>query len=169
MAGLVVLAGLPGVGKSTLARALAARIGALWLRIDAIEQALRESHMQVAGDLADGGYAAARAVAGAALGQGFDVVADSVNPAPVTRGPWRETARGAGADLCEVELICADKAIHRARVERRGAEVPGLALPDWAAVCRRAYHPHPDADLRLDSAVLGVDEMVARIVARLGP
>ena len=39
---LTVFGGLPGTGKSTIARALAAKIGAVWLRIDGIEQALRD-------------------------------------------------------------------------------------------------------------------------------
>lgn len=57
MGWMVCLSGLPGSGKSTVARALAAHTGALWLRIDRIEQAMRESQMGVT-DLADGGYAA---------------------------------------------------------------------------------------------------------------
>lgn len=43
MARLIVLSGLPGAGKSTIARALAEAIGAAWLRIDTIEMAIRES------------------------------------------------------------------------------------------------------------------------------
>jgi predicted kinase len=40
---LIVFAGLPASGKSSIARALAQEIGAVWLRIDSIEQAIRES------------------------------------------------------------------------------------------------------------------------------
>lgn len=40
---LVIFAGLPATGKSTIARALADRIGGVWLRIDSIEQAIRDS------------------------------------------------------------------------------------------------------------------------------
>lgn len=36
---LIVIGGLPGTGKTTLARLLASRIGAVHLRIDTIEQA----------------------------------------------------------------------------------------------------------------------------------
>ncbi|MER6141898.1 AAA family ATPase [Streptomyces sparsogenes] len=37
---LIVIGGLPGTGKTTLARLLAARIGAVHLRVDTIEQAI---------------------------------------------------------------------------------------------------------------------------------
>ena len=39
---LVVLAGLPGVGKTTLARGAARRLGAAYLRVDTVEHALRD-------------------------------------------------------------------------------------------------------------------------------
>ena len=164
---LVCFAGLPGTGKSTLARALAARTGALWLRVDAVEQALRDSHMVVAGDLADGGYAALQAVAGAALEQGFDVVADCVNPVALTRAAWRAVSARVGARHLDVELHCSDRAMHRARVEGRAAEVPGLVLPDWAAVEARGYAPFESADLRIDTAGTTVEEAVARIARSL--
>ncbi len=45
---LLILAGLPGVGKSTLARGVAARLKAVYLRIDSIERALAESSLRIA-------------------------------------------------------------------------------------------------------------------------
>ena len=40
---LIVFSGLPGVGKTGIARELARTIGAVHLRIDSIEQALRRA------------------------------------------------------------------------------------------------------------------------------
>jgi broad-specificity NMP kinase len=40
---LIVLGGLPGTGKTTVAKALAQKLDAVHLRVDAIEQALRSS------------------------------------------------------------------------------------------------------------------------------
>lgn len=87
MTTLIVFSGLPASGKSTIARPLALKIGAVWLRIDSIEQALRESDV-VPGSLDDAGYRSAYAVAEDNLRLGRDVVADSVNP-------WMLTRRGA--------------------------------------------------------------------------
>ncbi|WP_225152486.1 AAA family ATPase [Bradyrhizobium sp. NBAIM08] len=40
---LIVFGGLPGTGKTTIARELTARLAATYLRIDAIEQPLRDA------------------------------------------------------------------------------------------------------------------------------
>ncbi len=167
MGWMVCLSGLPGSGKSTVARALAARTGALWLRIDRIEQAMRESHMGVT-DLADGGYAAAGAMAGAALEQGFDVIADSVNPVAQTRDRWRAVSARAGARHFDVLLVCRDAEDHRRRVEGREAEVEGLDLPEWAAVQARRFDPWVGPVLSLDTARTAPEDLVGRIVMALG-
>ncbi|EPX80451.1 AAA family ATPase [Salipiger mucosus] len=163
---MVALSGLPGVGKSAVARALAARTGALWLRIDAIEQALRDSFLRT-DDIADGGYAAARAVAEGALGQGIDVIADGVNPLALTREAWRAAAGNAGARCIDVELVCGDRAEHRRRVETRHAEVAGLSLPTWAEVEARDYEAWTAPVLRIDTAAVGPEDVATRIAQRM--
>ena len=40
---LIILSGLPGSGKSTIAQALAKQLHAFYLRIDTIEQAIRKA------------------------------------------------------------------------------------------------------------------------------
>jgi predicted kinase len=76
---LIVFGGLPGTGKSAIARTLAREIGAVWLRIDSIEQGIRASGI-APGSLDDAGYRAAYAVAEDNLRLGLTVIGDSVNP-----------------------------------------------------------------------------------------
>ena len=40
---LIIVGGLPGIGKTTIARELASQLGAIYVRIDSIEQAIRDS------------------------------------------------------------------------------------------------------------------------------
>jgi len=166
MSRLIVFAGLPGTGKSSIARGVAEAIRAVWLRIDSLEQAIRDSGV-VRGSLDDAGYRAAQAVARDNLGLGRDVVADCVNPWMLTRNAWRETGLGAGAQVLEVETACTDPEEHRRRVEPRAAEVPGLALPDWAAVTGRDYHPWDRDRLIIDTAGISVTVCIDRVLAEL--
>ncbi len=130
---LIILSGLPGVGKTSIARELARRTGATHIRIDSIEQAIRASGL-VAGSLDDVGYRVGYAVAEDNLRLGRTVIADSVNPLPITREAWREVAERAGAGSLEVEVICSDASEHQRRVETRPAE-PGSSA--HLAGCRR--------------------------------
>jgi predicted kinase len=59
---LAVLSGLSGTGKSTIANSLAGGIAAVWLGIDTIEQAIRDSGV-LTGPVNDAGYRAAQGVA----------------------------------------------------------------------------------------------------------
>jgi len=145
---LISLAGLPGTGKSTLARVLAQRTGALWLRIDSIEQAIRDAGL----DAGEAGYRAAYGIAAENLALGRAVVADGVNPWMETRDAWREIAGRASARLLEIEVICSDQAEHRRRVETRAADVPGLRLPDWRATLGVDYRPWTRPPLVVDTA-----------------
>jgi len=160
---LIVLGGLPGVGKTTIARELARAIGAVHVRIDSIEQAIRTSSVGAVA-MEDAGYRVGYAVAGDNLRLGRDVIADSVNPLPVTRDAWVAVAAVAGVPAIEIEVACSDSREHRRRVEERDVDVPGLALPSWNDVVEREYRAWQRASLVVDTANRTPAECVAEIL-----
>ena len=160
---LIALSGLPGTGKTTIARALARAIGAVHLRIDSIEQALRNAGVRVEGE----GYAVAYAVAEDNLCAGRTVIADCVNPWQLTRDAWRAVAGRAGVRVLEVELACSDPAEHRRRIESRVPDLAGHRVPSWQEVLDRSYHAWDRDRLVLDTARLSTDQSVSAIIGAI--
>ncbi len=158
---LITLGGLPAVGKSTLARSLARRIGAVHLRIDTIEQAMRNAGFTVSGPE---GYLAARDLAEDELRIGHTVIVDSVNPVAITREYWRETAARLTVELVEIEVVCSDERQHRRRVESRITDIPGLVLPTWQQVLDRDYEPWTTAHV-IDTAGRTLDDTLSQVEA----
>jgi predicted kinase len=123
---LIIFGGLPGTGKTTIARELARQLGAIYVRIDSIEQAIRDSET-VNQPLNDTGYRVAYAIAEDNLRLGRTVISDSVNPIQLSRDAWIDVAHRAQVRAAEVELMCSDPQQHR-QVETRSADISGLRL-----------------------------------------
>ena len=151
------------MGKTTIASRVAAETGAVFLRIDVIEMALHDEGVAVEGQ----GYAVAYGLAESNLRLGLTVIADSVNPIPLTRAAWRAVAARAGARLVEVEVVCSDLAEHRRRVENRVTDLPGFVPPTWADVVGRDYQARDDGRLVIDTATLSAEAGVERVLARI--
>jgi len=164
---LVVLAGLPGVGKSTLARELARALGATWLRVDTIEAALLKAGLPRSFETGLAAYVAAADLAVEALGVGSDVVIDAVNGVAEARRLWRRVAQRTGARRYVVELRCDDRAEHRHRVEARARPTPPLPSPSWSEVLAREYVPWREPILSVDGR-RPVGETVPRVLRHLG-
>lgn len=161
---LWIFGGLPGTGKSTLARLLAGRLGAAYLRIDTIEQALRDL---CGTDVQGEGYRLAYRVAADDLRIGTSVVADSCNPIELTRREWESVARDAAAAFVNIEVVCSDATEHRRRVETRPATVPGLATPTWQDVLAREYHAWTVERVVIDTAGRTPGASVAELLRAL--
>jgi predicted kinase len=170
---LIVFGGLPGTGKSGIALDLAARIDAVYLRIDTIEQALRNSP-GVRQPINQEGYRVAYAVAEDNLRLGRTVISDSVNPLQESRDAWRELGNLTNSIFIEVEVVCSDAESHRQRVETRKVNIPGLKLPTWEEVLAREYQPWNRNHIVIDTAHKPVadcaSELQAAIMSRVdGP
>ncbi len=164
---LIVFGGLPGTGKTTISRAVATRQSATYLRIDAIEQAIRNTGVLV-GDVGPAGYSVANVIAAANLAGGRVVVADCVNPVAESREAWKAIASRAEVRLIEIEVICSDPLEHRRRIEGRTSDIPGLVYPTWQAVLERNYDRWEEAHLIVDTAHLNPDEAISAVERHIG-
>jgi predicted kinase len=164
---LIVFSGLPGSGKSTIAKQLAARIRAAYLRIDTIEQALLRAGTP--SPIGAEGYAVALAIAEDTLRAGTPVVADAVNAAAISRDAWRDLATRLNVRLVPIGVRCSDTTEHRRRVETRSAEIDGHILPTWADVTAVRFEPFPAGTLLIDTAQESAADAVDRILSRLAP
>lgn len=158
MSTLYAFAGLPATGKTTLARALARDLRAVYLRIDTVYNSVRESGSR---DPAFVSYDLVYRLALDNLRLGADVVADCVNSLKARRDTWRDIVNEAGASLIEIEVICSDKAEHRARVETRTADIAGFILPNWAGVEQRRYDTWETDHVVIDTAGKMIDQSVS--------
>ena len=163
---LIILGGLPGTGKTTIARELARLIDAVHVRIDSIEQAILESRVAPE-SIEDAGYRVGYAVAEDNLRLGRVVIADSVNPLPLTRDAWLRVANRAQVAVIEVEIECSDPVEHRRRVEERFGDLPGLPAMTWQDVVDREYLPWSRDHLVIDTASRPVEQCVALLRAAL--
>ena len=161
----IVFAGLPGVGKSTIAHKLAGILPAFYLRIDTIENAIVAA--DVLSQPGTAGYLTAYRLAADNLAIGHTVIADSVNPLKITRDAYRSVAISAKVPLTEVEIICSDLAEHKRRVETRREKSQDPSQPTWSSVQSRQYESWDRPRLVIDTASVSTNDAVGLIVDQL--
>ncbi len=110
--------------------------------------------------LDDTGYRIGYPIAEDNLRAGRTVIADSVNPLPLTRDAWVEVANRAQVSAIEIEVKCSNASEHRHRVENRMADIPGLRLPTWQEVVSRDYHPWDREHVVIDTASRSVEQNI---------
>ena len=163
---LIVFSGLPGTGKTTLAKGLAATLGAVYVRIDTIEQALRDS-ADFARDVGRTGYLIAYELAASNLGLGGTVVVDCVNPVMESRRAWRDISARSSAPLVNLQVICSDVTEHRCRVETRQLDIPGLTPPSWHSVLNHEYESWDAEPFTVDTALDSPAQALAAIAEHI--
>ncbi|MEM8855270.1 MAG: ATP-binding protein [Pseudomonadota bacterium] len=152
---LIILSGQSCVGKTSLSRTLCRLIGAVHLRVDTIEGVLKDGG--VFEDMADAGYRISYGIAADNLAAGHSVVADQVNPIPLTRAAWQGVAEAAGVPYCHILVVCSNRAEWRRRtLAREGAA-------HWERIKARTFVPFTP-DFEIDTASRS-PEMAAREAA----
>ncbi len=161
---LYIFSGLPGVGKSTLAKNIAKLLNAVYIRIDTIEQGLRDlCKFDVQGE----GYRLAYKIVQDNLRVGNDVVADQCNPIKLTRGEWVYVAVKNNCDYVNIEIVCSDESEHRKRVENRENEIENMTLPTWQEITERKYDVWDEDRVIIDTANRTVEECTDELMKKI--
>lgn len=163
---MVVMIGLPGSGKSHLARAIAARVPAAALDIDALRAALFEDPQHTAkehGRL----FPALHVLMDRLLARRITVIVDATNLKEANRRPYYKIAAKHGAKLLLVRVWARTPVIRRRLLAR--AESPGLADNSTATLevyermregAQRVRRQHVSVDTSSDTRA-AVDKIVA--------
>lgn len=131
---LVVTAGLPGTGKSTIAEAVGHRIGAPVVSVDPIESAILSAGIDSDQPTGLAAYLVAETIAEAVLSGGGSVIIDAVNAVGPAREQWVKLAAREQTPIKFLEVICSDGELHRTRLGKRDRRLAHLAEPSWHAV-----------------------------------
>jgi predicted kinase len=134
---LIVMAGLPGAGKSTIAEVVGNRLALPVVSVDPLESAILSAGIERDQPTGLAAYLVAETIAEAVLAGGAGVIVDAVNAVEPAREQWARLGRRQSVPVKFIEVVCSDPELHRARLEKRNRELPHLAEPTWHAVEQR--------------------------------
>lgn len=70
--------------------------------------------------------------------------------------------------MVEIEVVCSDPRVHRARVTEREPDIAGLVLPTWQQVVDRRYEPWtPEPAARIDTATGSATDWVRQALTAI--
>jgi predicted kinase len=162
---LVLCSGLPGCGKTTLARLLASHFGFPLFAKDRLQSALRRDGL--APRSGPEGYRLILDLADEQLALGTSAVLDGVFPLPGFRADAQRVASLRQAGFRPIYCHCSDEGLWQARMQGRVQYVPDWSPVGWSEVLRlRAeFQPWPPGAALCLDAVDPLDRNLAQALA----
>ena len=170
---LIIVSGIPGTGKSTIASAIGLELGIPVYAKDWLEGSLLNSgigdEIKATGRLGYAGYALLTTLAQRQLALGQSAILDSVATPIRLRSQWRSMANASGASFIVIECICSDEHLHRNRIQGRQRNIPGWHELRWEDVTTiRDRYPDWDCERLILDAVSPLPRNVRQAVQYVG-
>ncbi len=166
---LIIFTGLPGVGKSSIAEAVARELSVPVFAKDWLEATLIRCQLQPIANgppFGSAGYQLLTTLAERQLQVGQSVILDSVASTLSIRAEWRTVAQTYQAEWRVIECVCSDEAVQRDRMNVRQRHIRDWHELNWSEVERvKAYYaPWNEERLILDA----IKPLEDNIAAALG-
>ncbi len=150
---LIIVSGLPGSGKSTVAESLAEETLSPIFSVDPIEASLIKSGLKRSFETGLAAYLVAETLADEQLKRSLSVIIDAVSPVQEARDMWNDLAHKRNATLIIIECVLG-RELHQKRIESRIRNMHGIPEVTWEDVenRRKKYLPWKEERLMLNTA-----------------
>lgn len=159
-----IFSGLPGVGKTTLAKQLAQTLtNVAYFRVDTVEYYLKKAYSQ---ELNKQGYEIVYYQAKENLELGKSVIIDCCNPILESRELWNSLSQINNTKVINIEIMCSDIQAHQNRIETRYKSNPNK-YPTWQDVVNRDYQVWNESIIKIDTAETDIIESFNILINQL--
>lgn len=163
---LILFSGMPGSGKTTLARMVARQLNLPVFSKDRVQRVLRDHHL--AAENTGDGYYIILDQADEQLSLGVSVILDATFPLDHFRMVASEIAGRYSARFCAIYCTCSDDAVWRSRMESRVHYIPGWKPVGWEDVLRmRQYYQPWGANALIVDSLASPGENFHRVLAEI--
>ena len=157
-----IFSGLPGVGKSTIAKMLSSSTKSTYIRIDTLEHCLKK---QFSTPIIKQGYELAFKLARDNLEVGNNVVIDCCNTTAESRLLLNSLKLAHKTKTINIEITCEDLNEHKHRVNTR-CTTNTNRYPSWDEVTKREYEIWDDYEkvLKIDNSDSTIDQSLRELM-----
>ena len=134
---VIVVSGLPGSGKSTVAEGIAEKLGIPIFSVDPIESSIIKSGIKRSFETGLAAYLVTETLVAEQLSLGIPAVIDAVSAVKEARDMWRTLSNKFNARLIIIECAL-DRDLHKKRIESRVRNIHGIPEVTWNDVDNRS-------------------------------